>query len=146
MLELAGAARPRDLRGHSLLSGEHPGFAFSESHSEGNCTGSFMIRKGDWKYIHFTGDEPLLFNLKDDPGEFKNLAKEAKAVRQELHGILTSLLDPDAVTDRAFAEQQKVLDNMVRTMKREEFYDEIVGRLGPAQARVLTTRHYGRKA
>ena len=35
-----------------------------------------MIRKGDWKYIYFAGDQPLLFNLKNDPGELRNLAGE----------------------------------------------------------------------
>jgi choline-sulfatase len=152
MLDMAGVARPRELRGHSLVPlangspGDHPGFAFAESHSEGNCTGSFMIRRGDWKYLYFTGDKPLLFNLKDDPGEFRNLAGENKALVKEMHGLLTSLLDPDAVTDRAFAEQQKRLDAMVKSMSRDDFYGELVGRLGSAQARVLTTRYYGRKA
>jgi hypothetical protein len=31
---------------------------------------------------------------------------------------------------------------MVARMKPEEFYDEIVGRLGDAQAHVLTRRYY----
>lgn len=147
MLAVAGISAPRGaLRGHSLLGNDHPGYTFSESHSEGNCTGSFMIRKGDWKYIYFTGDEPLLFHLKDDPGEFHNLAKTAKDVRQELHGILTSLVeDPDAVTDRAFAEQERVLNAMVRRMKPEEFYKDIVGRLGPAQAHVITRKYYRKR-
>ena len=154
MLDLAGVPRPRELRGRSLVPlangspGDHPGYAYSESHSEGNCTGSFMIRKGDWKYIYFSGDRPLLFNLEDDPGEFRNLAgqKAAAEHQKELHGILTSLVDPDAVTDRAFAEQERRLQAMVREMKQDELYDELVGRLGPAQARVLTRRLYGRKS
>jgi choline-sulfatase len=115
MLELAGAAPSRKLRGNSLIGlangdlSTHRGFAYSESHSEGNCTGSFLIRKGDWKYLYFTGDEPLLFNLKDDPGEFHNLGgkKDSAAIQKELHGLLTSQVDPDAVTDRAFAEQER---------------------------------------
>jgi len=153
MLDLAGATPARKLRGHSLAplahgrTGSHPGFAFSESHSEGNCTGSFIIRKGDWKYFHFTGDEPLLFNLKEDPGELNNLAgrRETAAIQKELHAHLTSLVDPDAVTERAFAEQERRLQAMVRRMAPEEFYKEIVGRLGPAQARVLTNQHYRRR-
>ena len=150
MLEAAGAPAPRELRGHSLIplangkQGAHPGFAFSESHSEGNCTGSFMIRKDDWKYLYFTGDEPLLFNLKNDPGELANLAgqKATKAIQGELHAILTSLLDPDAVTRRGFDEQERRLLAMVKQMSRDDFYDELVGRLGPAQARVQTNRYY----
>jgi choline-sulfatase len=150
MVELAGAKPTQPLRGHSLLplargeGGAHPGFAYAESHSEGNCTGSFLIRKGDWKYIYFTGDDPLLFNLKHDPGEFNNLAGKpaAAAIQKELHAHLTSLVDPDAVTERAFAEQERRLQAMVRSMGRERFYGELVGRLGKAQARALTARHY----
>jgi choline-sulfatase len=150
MLDMAGAPRPPELRGHSLAPlahgrrGDHPGFAFSESHSEGNVTGSFMIRKGDWKYIYFAGDQPLLFNLKNDPGELRNLAADPSAatVRKELHGILTGLLDPDAVSERAFREQERVLAAMVRRMRPEEFYKEIAGRLGAAQAHVQTRRLY----
>jgi len=152
MLDAAGVSRPAELRGHSLLPlangspGTHPGFAYGESHSEGNCTGSCMVRKGDWKYIHVAGDEPLLFNLRDDPGEFQNLAgaKKTSEIQAGLHGILTRLVDPEAVNERAFAEQERRLANMVRSMKREEFYDELVGRLGQAQAHVLTRRCYRR--
>jgi choline-sulfatase len=153
ILEAGGAARPKNLRGHSLLplaggaAGSHPGYAYSESHSEGNCTGSAMVRKGDWKYIHFAGDAPLLFNLRDDPGEFTNLAgaKKTRDVQAELHAILTSLVDPDEVSARAFAEQERRLNAMVAAMKPDEFYEELVGRLGPAQANALTQRAYRRK-
>ena len=53
LLAMSGLERPKELRGHSLTPlmygkrGDHPGFAFCETHSEGNCTGSFMIRQGD---------------------------------------------------------------------------------------------------
>ena len=154
ILDVAGVTAPRGLRGSSLIPlahgkpGAHPGYAFSESHSEGNCTGSFMIRKADWKYIYFTGDSPLLFNLKDDPGEFRNLAgqSEAAAIQPELHRHLTSLLEPDVVTERAFAEQERRLTKMIGKLTAEQFYNELVGRLGPAQTRVLTNRYYRKKS
>jgi len=154
ILEIAGLKPRPELRGHSLLglvrgeAGSHPGFAFSESHSEGNCTGSFMIRRGDWKYLYFTGDEPLLFNLKEDPGEFNNLAgkPETAAIQKELDEQLTRLVDPDAVTERAFAAQERVLRGIIERMGPKEFYQAIVGRLGRAQARVLTMRYYRRRA
>ncbi|MBI4873781.1 MAG: sulfatase-like hydrolase/transferase [Acidobacteria bacterium] len=150
MLDLAGAGMAQGLRGHSLApmtrgqAGSHPGFAFSESHSEGNCTGSFMIRKGDWKYLYFTGGEPLLFDMRQG-GEFVNLARDKKhaEVRKELHGHLTSLVDPDAVTHAAFDRQEQVLKRLVRENSRSGFYDMLVGRLGPIQARLLTDRYYG---
>lgn len=144
MLALGGAERSKELRGHSLVDGSHPGFAYAESHSEGNATGSFLIRKANWKYLYFTGDEPLLFDLKSDPGEFRNLAREkqCEGVRKEMHGLLTKLVDPDAVTAAGFARQRDVRDRLVRELSKAEFYDELVGRLGPMQARLLTEECY----
>jgi arylsulfatase A-like enzyme len=128
--------------------GGHPGFAYAESHSEGNCTGSFLIRKGDWKYLYFSGDEPLLFHLKEDPGEFRNLAGQPQtaAIQQELHAHLTSLVDPDAVTERAFAAQERFRDAMAARMTRDQFRKAIEGRLGKAQARMLANQCYRRRA
>lgn len=148
LLDVAGIPRDAKLRGHSLLQTSHPGYAYSESHSEGNCTGSFMIRKGDWKYIYFSWYDPLLFNLKDDPGELHNLAgaPEFASVRNELHAMLTSLVDPDAVTERAFAEQDRRLKAMIEKNSAEEFYEELENRLGAGQARVLTKKYYRGRA
>jgi choline-sulfatase len=150
LLDVAGASRQGGLRGHSLVpmsrgeSGFHPGLAFSESHSEGNCTGSFLIRKDQWKYIYFTGGEPLLFNLKGDPGEFHNLAADPKhtGIREELHRLLRSLVDPDKVTNASFRKQSDVLKQLVAARSRAEFYRSLVGRLGPMQARVITEQQY----
>jgi choline-sulfatase len=36
-----------------------------------------MIRDGDWKYNHWANDLPELYNLRDDPGEVRNLAFES---------------------------------------------------------------------
>lgn len=152
LLDIAGAPVDKTLRGHSLLplmrgdAGQAPPFVFSESHSEGNCTGSFMIRKGDWKYLYFSGDEPLLFHLKEDPGELRNLAgrSETKEIQRELHKLLLSVVDPDRVTDAAFRKQRRILEEMVRAKTRDEFYETLVGRLGKAQASVLTAQFYPR--
>jgi choline-sulfatase len=154
MIAMGRAKATAPLRGHSLVPlarGEpsgHPGFAFSESHSEGNVTGSFMIRKGDWKYLYFTGSEPLLFNLRDDPGEFHSVAgkPEAASIQRELHGLLTSLVDPDAVTGRAFAEQERILAGIVAKSTKEQFRKSLVSRLGGAQAASLANRYYRGRA
>lgn len=151
MLELAGLAHDTKLRGHSLSglahgrSGAHPGIAYSESHSEGNCTGSFMIRKANWKYIYASGYEPILFDLQRDPCELQNLVgiKETAVVQQELHAELLRMIpDPDAVTERAFAAQQALLDKMVRSHNRQEFYEQLRSRLGAGQARTLANQFY----
>jgi choline-sulfatase len=151
LLDFAGVAPPVGLRGHSLLpmtrgaQASHPGFVYAESNSEGNCTGSFMIRKGDWKYIYFSwyGDK-LLFNLKVDPGEMNNLVDNPAhaSTVQELHSLLTSLVDPDVVTEAAFRKQHQVLTELVQQGTPEEFFRTLRGRLGRGQAVALTRKYY----
>ncbi|MDP6341912.1 MAG: sulfatase-like hydrolase/transferase, partial [Alphaproteobacteria bacterium] len=48
---------------------------------------AFMIRTADWKYIHYEGFRPQLFNLADDPGELHDLGEDPGHAgrRQELH-------------------------------------------------------------
>lgn len=148
MLEMARAKTASPLRGHSLIpmilgkSGNHPGYAFSECHSEGNPTGSFMIRKGDWKYIHFTWYDDLLFNVKEDPGEFNNLIDkpETADIQAELQEILNSLIDTEEVTLRAFRTQDKMLKNMADKMTEDELFDMFKGRMGTGLARALAKK------
>jgi hypothetical protein len=91
----------------------------------------------------------MLFDLQRDPGELQNLAgtQEAAAIQKELHAELLGLIpDPDAVTEKAFAAQQALLDKMLRSLTREEFYEELRSRLGAGQARTLANQFYrGRK-
>lgn len=151
MLDLAGSGAFNKLRGHSLLpviqgkSDDHPGIAYSESHSEGNCTGSFMIRKGDWKYIHFTWYNDLLFNLAEDPGEFNNLIDkpDTAGIQAELKNILRSLVDPEEVTIRAFHTQEKVLATLTGSMSEDQLFDLFKGRFGPGQGRALAKKLKG---
>jgi choline-sulfatase len=152
MLERAGIARPKELRGHSLTplmhgrKGNHPGFAFSESHSSGTPTGSYMIRKGDWKYIHFTYYDDLLFNVKEDPGEFHNCVDDPKAqeVLVDLKSILFNLIDPEEITFRAFRAQDVMLRNIAGGKSEEELAAALESRLGKGQARILAAQVKGR--
>lgn len=149
LLEWAGAETPPALRGHSFesllldRSGQHPGFAYAESHSEGNCTGSFMVRKDNWKYIHFTWYEDLLFNLDDDPMEFTNRISDpaVRSIREELQGVLRSQVDPEEVTQRAFQAQENMLNRMAGRMTEDELFDTLKGRLGEGQARAMTEKY-----
>ena len=54
----------------------------------------YMIRTNEWKYIYFRGFESQLFNLKDDPSEFKDLGRDPsfEGIRNEMHGILLDRL------------------------------------------------------
>lgn len=149
-LMIAANAKSEGLRGHSLwplLEGRasgRPSFVYSESHSEGNATGSFMIRQDDWKYIYFTGGDSLLFDMSAPFGEYENLAhnKEFASVIENLHAQLVSLVNPDAITFEAFRRQNQVLNELVRQRSKTEFYHALVGRLGPVQAAVFAERYY----
>ena len=137
------------IRGHSLLpmflgsGGRHPDYVFSECHSEGNCTGSFMIRKGDWKYLHFSWYDDLLFNLRDDPKEMHDLSgkPEVAAIERELKSTLYSLIDPEDVTLRAFAKQERMLQEMANRLNEEELFLALKSRLGSGQARLLAAKY-----
>jgi choline-sulfatase len=149
-----GAAKTHDkLRGHSLLplangtTGDHPGWAYCESHSEGNTTGSFMVRKGDWKYIHFsyypTG---LLYNVADDPGERHNRFDDPAAAGKlkELQDLLHAQVDTVELTERAFRLQRKRMDEMAAKLDQNGMLDEFRNRLGEGQAVTLLTGYYGK--
>ena len=118
LLETAGVPPFAGLRGHSLkslASGAESGaerFAYSELNSEGNLTGVFQVRKAEWKYIHFVGMEPLLFNLKEDPGEFGNLAGREKyrEVEKSLKELLFDTVNPEKISVAAFADQRRRLE------------------------------------
>lgn len=151
-LDWSGARSHDRLRGHSLAPmlrgepGDHPGWAYSECHTEGMCTGMFMVRKGDWKYLHLVNDEGLLFNLADDPGEFHNRIRDPQAQPplRELQAILHSTVDPDEVTLRGFDRQRKRFDRMAREQTPEQMMDQFRPRLGECQAATLLTAYYGK--
>lgn len=84
---------------------------FSEYHAAGAMSGAFMIRKGRWKYIHYTGLAPQLFDLQDDPGEIKDLggSEAFREVREDLHAELLKVCDPDAVDRRAKSDQADII-------------------------------------
>jgi choline-sulfatase len=119
-----------DLDGQSLLPiarGEKPldRTMFCEYHASASCTGIFMIRKGRYKYVHYVGYEPQLFDLEADPDELRDLAREADysdvlaACRQELYAIC----NPDKVNAQAFAYQQaKIEENGGRAALIEAGY------------------------
>ena len=147
LLDWTGANGADDLRGQTLLpliagSGSGPEFAYSESHSEGNTAGGFVIRKGDWKYIHFTWYGDLLFNVAEDPGEFHNRVDDpgTRSVVRELREILYSQVDPEEVTRRAFATQERMLAKFARAKTEDELAAMLQGRMGKGLARSLAVK------
>jgi len=146
ILEIGGINNDSRLRGKSLLpliKGEtekEPEFVYSESFSEGNITGSCMIRKGNWKLIYFSYYDSLLFNLENDPDEKNNLINDPqyKVKADELKKLLLSIANPDSITDRAFDLQDKMLAQFVGKNNQHELMQILKGRLGDGQAIILS--------
>ncbi len=103
---MAGTAPPPGLDGQSLLpllggrGNRHRDFVFSQYHGNMTGTGIFMVRRGVWKYIAYAGDQPQLFNLKDDPDEMQNLAAFNPRIVERMDALLRSVCDYPAVDAR----------------------------------------------
>ena len=85
--------------------------AFSEYHAVGTTTGSFMIRHGSHKYIHYVSQPPQLFDLAGDPLELTDLAGDpaSAAILGRMEGLLREILDPEEVDRRARSDQSALV-------------------------------------
>ena len=99
----------------ALAGGEEPDRTIlSEYHDGGAPTGYFMIRRDEWKYVHYAGAEAQLFNLRDDPFEENDLGCDPahRGIRSDCETELRSILDPDAVNRRAFSDQARRIQSL----------------------------------
>ena len=110
--------RERALPGESLvaLAREQPRdrVVFSELHDDGSLTGTFMLRRGDWKLVHYVGYPPQLFDLSADPFEERDLAGDPAAgdIQRHLYEALHRIVDPEAVNERVFADQRARIEQL----------------------------------
>jgi len=95
LLEIANGAAPR----RTILS---------EYHAAGAITGSTMIRNGRYKYIHYVGMAPMLFDLEADPHERRDLGTDPgmKATVAECEAKLRAVVDPEAADRQARSDQR----------------------------------------
>jgi hypothetical protein len=84
-----------------------------------------------------------LFNLRDDPGEFTNLAgkPETAEMQAAMHSALIALVNPDDITEKAFETQERLLRSMAAEKGPEKLYQELTGRLGRGQARAVALKY-----
>jgi choline-sulfatase len=109
-------ARDRDLPGTSLLDvaqGAVPARTIlSEYHAAGAITASYMIRNGRYKYVHYVGMVPMLFDLQTDPHERRDLGTDPrlKATVAECEAKLRAVVDPEAADRQARADQKAYIE------------------------------------
>ncbi|WP_191602637.1 choline-sulfatase [Marinomonas algicola] len=81
----------------------------AEYFGEGTIAPLFMIRRGDYKYIHCPKDPDQLFNLKDDPKELHNLAGDSaySAALAEFKQEALERWDSNALTEDVLVSQRR---------------------------------------
>ena len=100
-----------DLPGANLLdvvSGiAAPRTVMSEYHAAGAAAAAFMIRHGRFKYVHYVGMPPQLFDLEADPYETTDLGENRafSGVVATCEARLRRILDPEKVDAKARADQ-----------------------------------------
>jgi len=105
--DLPGQSLWRIAQGHALGRS-----VLSEYHAVGSETAVFMLRRDDWKYVHYVGLPPQLFHLGSDPDETRDLAAapECQQRLQDLERELRSLVDPEQVDRQAKRDQRALLE------------------------------------
>jgi choline-sulfatase len=105
-----------DLPGVSLLDvaqGHVPRRTIlSQYHAAGAITGSFMIRHGAYKYVHYVGMPPMLFDLAADPHEQRDLGRDPghERIVAECEARLRQVVDPEVVDKLARADQREHIE------------------------------------
>ncbi len=111
-------AEERKLPGTSLLrlldGQDADRTVFSEYHAVGSMTGIFMVRFGRYKYVHYDGYRPQLFDLDADPMETRDLAVAGGHDTEIAEGErrLRAICDPAEVSARAFNDQERRIEEL----------------------------------
>jgi choline-sulfatase len=125
-----GDRQPAEMPGRSLIDIAAEPYdpdrtVFCEYHGRGALGGVFMVRWDHWKFIHYVGFPPQLFDLRSDPRELHDLgtAPGYEAIRKEGMARLRRICDPEAVNARVFADQER----RIRELGGEEKIREMTG-------------------
>lgn len=89
--------------------------------SEIDRSRGYMLRSRRWKYVHFTGYPPQLFDLQNDPDEFHDLGQdlEHKPVCEDMHRRLLERLT-------ARKNRVSVTDEGMRKLKNPELRGSVL--------------------
>ncbi|MCC6195471.1 MAG: sulfatase-like hydrolase/transferase [Burkholderiales bacterium] len=107
---------PKDLPGASLFDIASAPYdagrtVFSEYHAAGSPSAAYMLRTGQYKYIHYTGYAPELFDLEADPEEMHDLGRDPRyrALLDTFTSRLAAICDPVEVDARAKRDQAALI-------------------------------------
>jgi choline-sulfatase len=105
-----------DLPGRSLIglanSADENRNVFSEYHAIFSPSGVFMVRNERFKYVHYVGYAPQLFDLAADPDERSDVAANPAyaAARASCEAVLRRICDPDEVDKAARGDQKRRIE------------------------------------
>lgn len=117
ILEYAGLEGRTDLPGTSLTTIANreldpSRLVFSEYHATGSSAGMFMVADSNYRYIEYVGEQPQLFDRREDPRELTDLAPDDafRATCSEYAAKLREFCDPDSVDAAARADQRRTVE------------------------------------
>lgn len=116
--EISGALPGKSLRKIANQPDNADRTIFGEYHDGGSTTGTFMVRWDRWKYVHYVGHKPQLFDLHADPHELNDLAAapemsfDSEAALAEGEKRLREICDPEAVNQLCFEDQQRRIEEL----------------------------------
>jgi arylsulfatase K len=133
LMAMTGTPGPAELDKHSLMpllrgdQGEaRPDGVLSEFHGTTLPTGTFMLRRGPWKYVAYVGYPPQLFNLEEDPEEIHDLAATRPDLVAELDARLREVVDYEAVDTRVKAYDRRAFGAWRSARKAEGTYEQLM--------------------
>jgi len=135
LMDVAGLPRPDGLDGESLMpalagaDGSRRDWAFSEYHDSSMNTGSFMLRRGDWKYIVYVGFPAQLFDLDEDPWEVRDLAGSRPDVVAAMDAALREVVDYEAVDARVKAYDRRSFGAWREEHRAAGDYERLMARI-----------------
>ena len=82
-----------------------------EYYATGSISASYMLRKGDFKYIYYLGYGSELYNIREDPEEIENLASKSKykELVNQFNAKLRKHVDPEKADKRAKNDQNELI-------------------------------------
>ncbi|MBF0277485.1 MAG: sulfatase-like hydrolase/transferase [SAR324 cluster bacterium] len=104
IFEAVGVQHPDDWLGTPLSQipqNDQDRIIFSEYHGHGAPGSLFMVRKGNWKYIHYSNAPHQLFDLKEDPDELNNLLEHRYDLADAMLNELLKVCDAEEEHQRA---------------------------------------------